>query len=104
MKIKMESFLAGAFPIILIAVGMLLDASSTAAGPPATVPSPTTEAPAGKGGAQLWSENCAMCHKLIPSSSYSGAEWDVIMLHMRLRANLTPQEQRAILELLRSGS
>jgi hypothetical protein len=34
---------------------------------------------------------------------YSDAQWDVIVHHMRLRANITGQEQRAILEFLKSA-
>jgi mono/diheme cytochrome c family protein len=56
-----------------------------------------------KGGAELWSENCVRCHNLRSPSSYSGTQWDVIMLHMRVRANLTPEEHKAILEFLKSA-
>jgi hypothetical protein len=65
-----------------------------------------TAAPAasGKGGAELWAETCIRCHNVRSPSSYSAAQWDVVMLHMRIRANLTPEEQKKILEFLKSGS
>jgi cytochrome c5 len=56
-----------------------------------------------KGGAQLWAENCARCHNMRSPSSYSAAEWEVVMFHMRVRANLTPEEHQKILEFLKSA-
>jgi hypothetical protein len=58
----------------------------------------------GKGGAELWAENCIRCHNIRSPSSYSPAQWEVVMMHMRIRANLTPEEQKKILEFLKSGS
>jgi hypothetical protein len=57
-----------------------------------------------KGGSQLWSESCARCHNMRSPSSYSDAEWDVVMHHMRVRARLTPEEHKAILEFLKSAN
>lgn len=57
-----------------------------------------------KGGSQLWSENCARCHNMRSPSSYSDAEWDVVMHHMRIRAQLTAEEHKAILEFLKSAN
>jgi hypothetical protein len=58
----------------------------------------------GKSGAQLWAETCVRCHNIRSPSSYSPAQWEVVMMHMRVRANLTPDEQKKILEFLKSGS
>ena len=44
------------------------------------------------------------CHNIRSPGSYSASQWGVIMLHMRVRANLTPEEHRKILEFLKSGS
>lgn len=57
-----------------------------------------------KDGSQLWSENCARCHNMRSPNSYSDAEWEVVMHHMRVRARLTPEEHKAILEFLKSGN
>ena len=57
-----------------------------------------------KGGSQLWSENCARCHNMRSPSSYSDGEWEVVMHHMRVRAHLTPEEHKAILEFLKSAN
>jgi cytochrome c5 len=56
-----------------------------------------------QGGAQLWSANCQRCHNTRSPSTYNDAQWEVAMMHMRARANLTPQEQKKILEFLKSG-
>ncbi len=57
-----------------------------------------------KGGAQLWAENCQRCHTMRSPSEYSGAKWEVIMQHMRVIGNLTPEEHKQILEFLKSGT
>jgi cytochrome c553 len=62
------------------------------------------EAAPEKGAAQLWAQTCMQCHNNRSPDSYSDAEWDVAMQHMRLRANLTPEEQRRIVEFLKSAN
>ena len=64
----------------------------------------TAPSAAAKSGAQLWAENCVRCHNIRSPSSYSSAQWEVAMMHMRVRANLTPEEHKKILEFLKSGS
>lgn len=56
------------------------------------------------GGAQLWGERCGFCHNVRSPTSYSDAQWEVATLHMRVRANLTGNEQRKILEFLKSAN
>ena len=63
-----------------------------------------TAGPTGKSGAELWAQNCVRCHNIRSPSSYSPAQWGVVMMHMRVRANLTPEEHKKILEFLKSGS
>ncbi len=58
----------------------------------------------GKSGAELWADNCVRCHNIRSPSNYSPAQWEVIMMHMRLRANLTPEEHKKILEFLKAGT
>jgi hypothetical protein len=54
-------------------------------------------------GEELWSNNCLRCHNIRPPTMYGNVQWDVIVHHMRLRANITGQEQRAIVEFLKSS-
>jgi hypothetical protein len=57
----------------------------------------------GLSGEELWSNNCLRCHNIRPPTMYTNAQWDVIVHHMRLRANITGQEQRAIVAFLKSA-
>lgn len=58
----------------------------------------------GKPGAQLWAESCNRCHNYRSPSSYSDAQWSVAMHHMRVRANLTAEEEAKILAFLKSAN
>ena len=57
-----------------------------------------------KSGAQLWGENCMRCHNSRAPSSYNDADWDVVVHHMRVRANLTSVESTRILEFLQAAN
>jgi mono/diheme cytochrome c family protein len=59
---------------------------------------------ASKNGSQLWGENCIRCHNAPPSSDYSGAQWETIGTHMKLRANLTEDEANKIVAYLKSAN
>ena len=56
------------------------------------------------GGALLWANNCFRCHNFRSPASQTDAEWNVIGQHMRLRANLTGEEYREILDFLKAGN
>ena len=55
-------------------------------------------------GQELWSMNCQRCHNMRSPVMYNNAQWDVIVHHMRVRANLTGADARAIADSLKSGS
>ena len=82
---------------------------STAQKPALTGAAPATQ-PAGptlvngKSGQQLWTETCMHCHNSRTPSEFSAAQWDVIVMHMRQRANLTGPEARAVAEFLKASS
>ncbi|CAN5565971.1 hypothetical protein BH10PLA1_BH10PLA1_02020 [soil metagenome] len=61
-------------------------------------------APPERGGAQLWAENCTRCHNAPSPERFSDAQWAVIVHHMRLRADLTGDEQRKITEFLQASN
>jgi cytochrome c5 len=63
----------------------------------------TNDSYMGLTGEELWSNNCLRCHNIRPPAMYNNAQWDVIVHHMRIRANITGQEQRAIVEFLKSA-
>ena len=54
-------------------------------------------------GAKLWSEHCQRCHRVRDPSDLDRDSWTVVMLHMRVRANLTAEETHEILAFLTSG-
>jgi hypothetical protein len=54
-------------------------------------------------GAQLWPVYCNTCHNARPGSEFSPTEWRMIMMHMRMQANLPANDARAVLEYLRSS-
>jgi hypothetical protein len=75
-------------------------------------PKTVTTAPADHGvaqateasGAQLWADNCSRCHNIRPLQSYSDAQWEAVVMHMRLRADLTGPEQRKITAFLQASN
>ena len=69
-------------------------------GPLAAIFGPTPH----KAGAQLWAENCTRCHYIRPADAYSSVQWELLLHHMRSRANLTGREEREILKFLKAGS
>lgn len=52
-------------------------------------------------GAQLWPSYCGNCHNPRGPSERSPADWDLIMMHMRSRANIPPEAAAAIVEFLK---
>ena len=78
--------------------------------PPSTQPAvqPSSFAlwgtPPEKSGVQLWSENCSRCHNMRPPDEFSAAQWATIVHHMRLRANLTGDEERKITAFLQASN
>lgn len=57
-----------------------------------------------KSGAQLWGENCLRCHNAPSPQTFSDAEWDVAIMHMRIRANLTENEAVKIADFLKTAN
>ncbi len=57
-----------------------------------------------KSGAQLWGENCVRCHNTPSPETFSDVEWDVAVMHMRVRANLTDEEAKKIAEFLKTAN
>jgi hypothetical protein len=102
----------GLWTLFLLVVGTLLVLFFTncSSPPPATTAAAPTTAPAAvgffvaphRGSAELWAETCSRCHNVRSPSAYSSDQWKVIVHDMRIRGELTGQEQRQILEFLQS--
>lgn len=53
-------------------------------------------------GSRLWPQTCGTCHRARPGGEHSPAEWDTVMMHMRVVANLPDSHARAILAFLKA--
>ena len=65
--------------------------------------SATTQQPA-LDGAKVYAWNCGSCHSERRPKEHSDAEWDVIMTHMRVRANMTAEQAKAVLQYLQENN
>ncbi len=57
-----------------------------------------------KSGAVLWSENCSRCHYSPDPEDYNDAQWEVIVMHMRVRTSLTEDEADKITKFLQDSN
>ena len=57
-----------------------------------------------KDGARAWVDNCMRCHNLRQPHERSDREWETIVHHMRVRANLTAEEHGLILDFLKAAN
>ncbi len=55
-------------------------------------------------GSQLWAINCNRCHMYRSSAEFTASQWQPIMLHMRVRANIPAAQAREILKFLQAGA
>ncbi|MBD80963.1 MAG: hypothetical protein CL840_18745 [Crocinitomicaceae bacterium] len=83
--------------IILVVIGALVAGTSLNSCKTAAVIS-------SKSGAQIWGETCIRCHNPADPATFSDLEWDVVAMHMQVRANLTPEETKKVIEFLQSAN
>jgi hypothetical protein len=55
-------------------------------------------------GAELYAINCNRCHPERYATEFTTAQWQTIMLHMRVRANLPAAQAREILKFLKEDA
>jgi cytochrome c5 len=55
-------------------------------------------------GAELWTLNCNRCHMIRSPGEFTAAQWEAIMMHMRVRANIPAAQAREILKFLQAGA
>jgi len=55
-------------------------------------------------GAELWTMNCSRCHTIRSPGEFTAAQWQTILMHMRVRANLPAAQAREIQKFLESGA
>ncbi len=59
---------------------------------------------ADKTGVQLWGENCGRCHNAPGPGEFNNDNWDIVGMHMQVRANLTKTDVQKITEFLKSAN
>lgn len=89
---------------IVAAGALVLAACSSNPSSPNTNGNSAGASVGGKGGAQLWQENCSLCHNIRSPTEFSNTEWEILGHHMRIRANLTGDEQRRIVAFIQSAN
>ena len=94
-----RSFVRSALPVAALLSGLALGCAKSQ-----DAVNPGKLKLSAKSGAQIWADTCARCHAMRAPTSYSDAEWDLVVHHMRLQAHLTGAEQRAIAEFLKSAN
>jgi cytochrome c5 len=55
-------------------------------------------------GAQLWALNCNRCHMIRSPGEFTAAQWQAVLMHMRVRANIPAAQAREILKFLQAGA
>ena len=106
MNLKACRSFAGSAALVLGGFAIVLAGCSSPSATTGNAAAPTAakkSAAANQSGATLWAQNCGHCHNMRSPDSYSDAQWDVAMLHMRIRANLTANEHKQILAFLKSA-
>ena len=101
----MRSLLISMFLLSAAVLVFLAGCGQSGAASPSTAADEhnVAQAASSQSGAQLWAENCSRCHNIRSPQSYSDAQWQAVVMHMRLRADLTGPEQRKITEFLQAS-
>lgn len=55
-------------------------------------------------GAKAWAENCSRCHNMRGVQDLRDDQWIPVVYHMRVRAGLTGQEMRDIIQFLQQSN
>ncbi|HKJ45515.1 MAG TPA: hypothetical protein VJ991_06755 [Balneolales bacterium] len=90
MKSRSKFKLLSSLVSLFIGSLLLLSACST-----------TNKTVANESGAQLWSQKCQSCHNAPPPNQFSPQQWDVVIYHMKIKANLTKPEMDKIVTFLK---
>lgn len=88
--------------LLVIALIAVLPLTSPLAGPSGTPGKPVVDD--GPDAAKLWAQNCTRCHNQRPAKTFSDAQWDTIVHHMRVRGNITGGDARLIAEFLKGAN
>ncbi|MBT8246378.1 MAG: hypothetical protein HKO82_14140 [Acidimicrobiia bacterium] len=93
--------------LLVMAVGVSTAIANDEAEAPAQAAeqeAPGKARPTALDGAKVYAWNCGSCHSERWPKERSDAEWDVIMTHMRVRANMTAAQAEAVLRYLKENN
>src|ERR1700730_13483459 len=103
-------------PITHIFAGSTIGAAVATIALPATAQTPApaseikvetaavTQEKIGPSGAELWTLNCKRCHMTRSPGEFTPAQWQPLLMHMRIRANIPAAQAREILKFLQAGA
>jgi len=91
-------------PFLQFGVGLAAALVATATFSCATQAPSKPAAQAKLTGQDLYAINCARCHPERYATERTAAQWKTLMLHMQVRANLPPDQAKAILKYLQEDS
>ena len=57
-----------------------------------------------KSGAQLWAEHCNRCHNAPGPGEFSNTNWDIVAMHMQVRANIGTDEINKIVDFMKAAN
>jgi len=89
---------AAVVAVALAVSGGLIAAQADETKADAKAPAP---APKKLTGAELYAVNCNRCHPERYPTEFNSAQWQTLMLHMRVRANLPAKQAKEILKYLK---
>lgn len=64
----------------------------------------TAQAQDSRSDVEIWAQSCSSCHAIQPARRYTADQWESIMVHMKLTANLTDAESAAVLRFMTQGA
>lgn len=88
--------------VVIIAFSATAQTPSPASKTKAETTSPVKAEPLS--GAELWTLNCSRCHTARSPGEFTAAQWQTILMHMRVRANLPATQAREVLKFLQAGA
>lgn len=103
MRNKRNKVISGIVSLVLLTLMATTFSFAAAANPVAKTDTKATKGDFIKG-AQLWAANCSRCHNLRSPKDYTDEQWKPVIYHMRIRAGLTGQETRDIIEYLQQSN
>jgi len=89
--------LALAATVVIAASSLVSAARADDAKPAATKPPVAKKLT----GAELYAINCNRCHQERYPTEFTSAQWQTIMTHMRVRANLPAKQVKAIVKYMK---